>query len=69
MGAAFFCQIAPSIHPRPCKTRPPIFSPGSSYLQNNPKWVLKASKQARVAVEYVMTGKLPEGRRRAAAAA
>jgi hypothetical protein len=25
-------------------------------LQNNPKWILKASKQAKDAVEFVVTG-------------
>ena len=38
-------------------------------LQNNPKWVLQASKQAKDAVEFVLSGKLSEERERASASA
>lgn len=59
----------PWTHPRPCKTPRAYIGSWLKALQNNPKWVLKASKQARDAVEFVLTGRLPEGKGRAAATA
>ena len=69
MGAAFFCQIAALDTSQTLQNSTAYIQSWIQHLQNNPKWVLKASKQAREAVEYVMTGKLPEGRGRAAATA
>ncbi|MBN1236670.1 MAG: DUF1738 domain-containing protein [Methanotrichaceae archaeon] len=61
MGAAFFCQIAALDTSQTLQNSTAYIGSWLKALQNNPKWVLKASKQAREAVEYVMTGKLPEG--------
>ena len=69
MGAAFFCQIAALDTSQTLQNSTAYIQSWIQHLQNNPKWVLKASKQAREAVEYVMTGKLPEGKGRAAATA
>ncbi|MDD2837114.1 MAG: zincin-like metallopeptidase domain-containing protein [Methanothrix sp.] len=69
MGAAFLCQIAALDTSQTLQNSTAYIGSWLKALQNNPKWVLKASKQAREAVEYVMTGKLPEGRGRATATA
>ena len=69
MGAAFFCQIAALDTSQTLQNSTAYIQSWIQHLQNNPKWVLKASKQAREAVEYVMTCKLPEGRGLAAATA
>ncbi|MEI6104210.1 MAG: zincin-like metallopeptidase domain-containing protein [Methanothrix sp.] len=69
MGAAFLCQIAALDTSRTLQNSTAYIGSWLKALQNNPKWVLKASKQAREAVEYVTIGKLPEGRGRATATA
>jgi len=69
MGAAFLCQIAALDTSRTLQNSTAYIGSWLKALQNNPKWVLKASKQAREAVEYVTIGKLPEGRARATATA
>ena len=69
MGAAFLCQIAALDTSQTLQNSTAYIGSWLKALQNNPKWVLKASKQARDAVEFVLTGRLPEGRGRAAATA
>jgi len=69
MGAAFLCQIAALDTSRTLQNSTAYIGSWLKALQNNPKWVLKASKQAREAVEYVTIGKLPEGKGRATATA
>ena len=69
MGAAFLCQIAALDTSQTLQNTTAYIQSWLKALQNNPKWVLKASKQAREAVEYVTIGKLPEGRGRATATA
>jgi antirestriction protein ArdC len=69
MGAAFLCQIAALDTSQTLQNSTAYIGSWLKALQNNPKWVLKASKQARDAVEYVMTGKLPEAKAHATAAA
>ena len=69
MGAAFLCQIAALDTSQTLQNSTAYIGSWLKALQNNPKWVLRASKQAREAVEYVMTGKLPEGKGRAAVTA
>jgi antirestriction protein ArdC len=56
MGAAFFCQIAALDTSQTLQNSTAYIGSWIQHLQNNPKWVLKASKQAREAVEFVMTG-------------
>jgi antirestriction protein ArdC len=69
MGAAFFCQIAALDTSHTLQNSTAYIGSWLKVLKDNPRWVLKASKQAREAVEYVMTGKLPEGKGRATATA
>ena len=69
MGAAFLCQIAALDTSQTLQNSTAYIGSWLKALQNNPKWVLKASKQAREAVEYVTIGKLPEGKGRATATA
>jgi antirestriction protein ArdC len=69
MGSAFFCQMAALDTSQTLQNSAAYIQSWIQHLQNNPKWVLKASKQAREAVEYVMTGKLPEAKAHATAAA
>ena len=69
MGAAFLCQIAALDTSRTLQNSTAYIGSWLKALQNNPKWVLKASKQAREAVEYVTIGKLPEAKAHATAAA
>ena len=56
MGAAFLCQIAALDTSRTQQNSTAYIGSWLKALQNNPKWVLKASKQAREAVEFVLTG-------------
>jgi antirestriction protein ArdC len=60
MGAAFFCQIAALDTSQTLQNSASYIGSWLKALKDNPKWVLKASKQAREAVELVMTGKLTE---------
>jgi len=69
MGAAFFCQIAALDTSKTLQNSTAYIQSWVRHLQNNPKWVLKSSKQAKDAVEFVMTGKLQEVRAHATAAA
>ena len=69
MGAAFLCQIAALDTSQTLQNSMAYIGSWLKPLQNNPKWVLKASKQARDAVEYVLTGKFPEARVRATSTA
>jgi len=56
MGAAFLCQIAALDTSQTLQNSTAYIGSWLKALQNNPKWVLKASKQAREAVEFVLTG-------------
>jgi len=56
MGAAFLCQIAALDTSQTLQNSTAYIQSWIPHLQNNPKWVLKASKQAREAVEFVLTG-------------
>jgi antirestriction protein ArdC len=69
MGAAYLCQVAALDTSQTLQNSTAYIQSWLKALQNNPKWVLKASKQAKDAVEYVLTGKLPEGKARATATA
>jgi antirestriction protein ArdC len=69
MGAAFFCQIAALDTSETLQNSTAYIQSWIQHLQNNPKWVLKASKQAKDAVEFVMSGRLPEVRAHATATA
>ena len=67
MERAFLCQIAVLNTSRTLQNSTAYIGSWPKALKDNLLWVLKASKQAREAVEYVMTGKLLEGKGRAAA--
>ncbi len=69
MGAAFLCQMAALDTSETLQNSTAYIQSWLKPLQSNPKWLLKASKQAKDAVEFVLTGRLPEGRERAAASA
>jgi len=69
MGAALPCQIAALDTSETLQNSTAYIGSWLNALKDNPKWFLRASKQAREAVEYVMTGNLPEGRGRATATA
>jgi len=69
MGAAFLCQMAALDTSQTLQNSTAYIGSWLKPLQNNPKWVLKASKQAKDAVEFVLTGRLPEGGARVAASA
>ena len=69
MGAAFLCQMAALDTSQTLQNSTAYIQSWLKPLQSNPKWLLKASKQAKDAVEFVLTGRLPEGRTRAAASA
>jgi len=69
MGAAFFCQIAALDTSETLQNSAAYIQSWIQHLQNNPKWVLKASKQAKDAVEFVMSGKLSEVKGHATATA
>jgi len=69
MGAALLCQMAALDTSETLQNSTAYIGSWLKPLQNNPKWVLKASKQAKDAVEFVLSGKLPEGRERASASA
>jgi antirestriction protein ArdC len=56
MGAAFFCQIAALDTSQTLQNSASYIGSWLKALKDNPKWVLKASKQAREAVEFVLTG-------------
>jgi len=58
MGAAFLCQIAALDTSQTLQNSTAYIGSWLKALQSNPKWVLKASKQARDAVEYVLTGQI-----------
>ena len=59
MGAAFLCQIAQLDTSETIKNSASYIASWLKPLQENPKWVLQASKQAREAVEYILSGQLP----------
>ena len=71
MGAAFFCQICALDSPETMENTAAYIQSWLAVLKGNPKWVLQASKQARAAVEFVLTGQIPtrEGGSNAAATA
>jgi len=70
MGAAFLCQIAALDTSQTLQNSTAYIGSWLKALQSNPKWVLKASKQARDAVEFVLTGqKATKARAEAAEAA
>lgn len=71
MGAAFLCQLAGLDTSETLPNSSAYIQSWIQHLQNNPRWVLKASKHAREAVEYIQTGQIPskEGAGSAAAAA
>lgn len=59
MGAAFLCQIAQLDTSETVKNSASYIASWLRPLQENPKWVLQASKQAREAVEFILSGQLP----------
>lgn len=59
MGAAFLCQIAQLDTSETIKNSASYIASWLRPLQENPKWVLQASKQAREAVEFILSGQLP----------
>ncbi len=67
MERAFLCQIAVLNTSRTLQNSTAYIGSWPKALKDNPKWVLKASRQAKDAVEYVMTGNLSVGKGRAAA--
>jgi antirestriction protein ArdC len=69
IGSAFFCQMAALDTSQTLQNSTAYIQSWIQHLQNNPKWVLKASKQAKDAVEFVLTGQLPEAKAHATAAA
>jgi len=71
MGAAFFCQICALDSPETMENTTAYIQSWLGVLKGNPKWVLQASKQARAAVEFVLTGQITakEGGSNAAATA
>jgi antirestriction protein ArdC len=69
MSAALFCQIADLDTSETPQTSTAYILSWIQHLRNNPKWILKASKQTRETLDFVLTGELPEGRGRAAATA
>lgn len=56
MGAAFFCQLCALDSPETMENTAAYIQSWLRALKDNPKWVLQASKQARAAVEFVLTG-------------
>lgn len=69
MGAAFMCQLANLDTSQTIKNSTAYIQSWLKPLRDNPSWVLKASKRAREAVEFVLTGKIPELTSAAAVAA
>lgn len=69
MGSAFLCQLAGLDTSETLQNSAAYIQSWLRVLKDNPKWVLRASKQAKDAVEFVLTGKLPEVKARAAATA
>jgi len=69
MGAAYLCQLAQLDNSETIKNTAAYVRSWLKPLKDNPRWVLQASKQAREAVEYVLSGKLPEKREAGAYAA
>ncbi|NPV63677.1 MAG: DUF1738 domain-containing protein [Methanotrichaceae archaeon] len=71
MGAAFLCQICALDSPETVENSSAYIQSWLKPLKDNPRWVLQASKQARAAVEYILTGQMPvrEGAASAAATA
>jgi antirestriction protein ArdC len=71
MGTAFFCQLCGLDSPENMENSAAYVRSWLKVLESNPKWVLQASKQARAAVEYVLTGQIQtkEGASNAAATA
>ena len=67
IGAAYLCQMAGLDSSETLRNSAAYVRSWLKSLQNNPRWVLQASKQAREAVEFIQTGKLPEVRAHAAA--
>jgi antirestriction protein ArdC len=59
MGAAFLCQIAQLDTSDTIQNSAAYIASWLKHLQENPKWVLQASKLAREAVEYILNGQLP----------
>jgi len=60
MGAAFMCQLADLDTSATIKNSTAYIQSWLKPLKENPAWILKASKRAREAVEFVLTGKIPE---------
>jgi antirestriction protein ArdC len=69
MGAAYLCQLAGLDTSETLKNSAAYVQSWLKPLQDNPRWVLQASRQAKDAVEFVLTGKLPEARAHATATA
>lgn len=71
MGSAFFCQLAGLDTSETLQNSTAYIQSWVKHLQNNPKWILRASKQAKVAVDFILTGQIPikEGTCNAAATA
>jgi antirestriction protein ArdC len=68
MGAAFLCQIARLDTSDTIQNSAAYIASWLKHLQQNTKWVLQASKLAREAVEYILTGQLPGSEASAVAA-
>jgi len=69
MGAAYLCQLAGLDSSETLRNSAAYVQSWLRPLQDNPRWVLQASRQAREAMEFVLTGKLPEVRAHATATA
>lgn len=60
MGAAFMSQLANLDTSATIKNSGAYIQHWLQPLRDNPSWVLKASKRAREAVDYILTGKVSE---------
>lgn len=71
ISAAFLCQLCALESPETMENSAAYVRSWLRPLQDNPRWILQASKQARAAVEYVLTGQIQakEGASNAAATA
>ena len=59
MGAAYLCRLCSLDSPETVENSVAYIQSWLRVLRDNPKWVLQASKQARAAVEFILTGQVP----------
>jgi antirestriction protein ArdC len=62
IGAAFLCKICALDTADTLQNSAAYIGSWLKVLKDNPRWILKASRQAREAVEFIQTGKLPATR-------